>query len=394
MSPVDLEVRLAPLDPLLFGDNRSARAGVDHALADQDPSPATLYGAIGARIAQALGAGGKAGWGPAAPVLGGFRAGLGDEAPAGAELLGWTLADPAGKRWFPRPLHCRLEEVGESVFALPPLRPAAEADAFPSSLAFPRRLTAADPPDLPPADEIESPLLVEHDLLEEILTAGIEPRTRDLRPSLRAPQALYRPEVRPGLAMDNDSNTAAEGRLFSRPYRRFAGGLGPGATGYETTRFLAWYRVLQLPAGAPASFDGTGFLGGDRRRAELAFTPVGERPLPELHKAVAAAAPESAGWLAYLLTPTLAARPVSLAGREPIAAALGRPFPVSGWDAAAEGPRPILTLIPAGSVFFFTWEESQGPDARPAFLEKYWLSSVAGPYRHAGFGRVLLGVWR
>ncbi len=45
------EVRIEPLEPLLFGDNRSARAGFDHLLQDQDPSPLTIHGAIGQYLA-------------------------------------------------------------------------------------------------------------------------------------------------------------------------------------------------------------------------------------------------------------------------------------------------------------------------------------------------------
>ncbi len=45
------EVRIEPLEPLLFGDNRSARAGIDHLQRDQNPSPLTLHGAIGRFLA-------------------------------------------------------------------------------------------------------------------------------------------------------------------------------------------------------------------------------------------------------------------------------------------------------------------------------------------------------
>jgi hypothetical protein len=88
----DLAVALEPLDPVLFGDNRSG------GLADQDPSPATLYGAIGARLAAALGARGQADWEKAAPVLGPFEPRLDRPSEGRAALLGYTLADPEGWR--------------------------------------------------------------------------------------------------------------------------------------------------------------------------------------------------------------------------------------------------------------------------------------------------------
>src|SRR5215213_5704121 len=101
---VTLQVSLEPVDPMLFGDNRSARAGEDHLLADQDPSPATLYGAIGARIAFQLGARGRGSWDKAEPVLGKFETDLGKGSTKRAELCGYAAADTQGRLWFPRPL--------------------------------------------------------------------------------------------------------------------------------------------------------------------------------------------------------------------------------------------------------------------------------------------------
>ena len=69
---ITLDVRIEPAEPILFGDNRSARAGEGHAVADQDPSPATIHGAIGGRIAHRLGARGERHWAPAAGILGPF----------------------------------------------------------------------------------------------------------------------------------------------------------------------------------------------------------------------------------------------------------------------------------------------------------------------------------
>jgi len=48
------KVNLMPIEPILFSDNRSARAGGDHLIRDQNPSPHAIYGAIGAYIASNL----------------------------------------------------------------------------------------------------------------------------------------------------------------------------------------------------------------------------------------------------------------------------------------------------------------------------------------------------
>jgi CRISPR type III-B/RAMP module-associated protein Cmr3 len=391
---INLEVRIEPEEPLLFGDNRSARAGLDHTLRDQDPSPATLYGALGALLAGSLGATGKATWDRAAGVLGPFRDRLDQAAPEGstAELLGWSLADPQDGRWFPRPLHCRLERVGREIFALPPLHPG--QSAFLSSLVLPRLLDWDDPPGQTP-EEVEETLWVDESLLGDLLAGEHQPSGRRLDASLRGAGDLYRPEVRPGLAMDSAANVAVERRLFSRPYRRFAAGLRASGGGFHSAGFCAWLRVPGLANRAAESFSGPGFLGGDRRRASFAVSQLAERPLAHLCSRVAeaAAARPSAGPFAYLLTPSPAAVPVVLGGLAPVAAATGRPVHASGWDAEAGAPRPMTALVPPGSVYFFEWRQ-EDPAERRLLIEKAWFGSVAGSMAAAGFGRVLVGLWR
>jgi CRISPR-associated protein Cmr3 len=391
---IELEVRIEPEEPLLFGDNRSARAGLDHTLRDQDPSPVTLYGALGALLAGSLGATGRATWSRAEEVLGPFRERLDEPAPPGsaAELLGWSLADPLDGRWFPRPLHCRFERVGRATFALAPLRPG--PSALLSSLGLPRLLEWSDAPGEPP-EELEEALWVDEALLGDILAGEGEPNGRKLDASLRTAADLYRPEVRAGLTMDSIGNVAVERRLFSRPYRRFAAGLRAGGGGFASAGFCAWLRVLGLANRKAESFGGLGFLGGDRRRASFAVSRLAGRPLARLRDRVveAEAARPSAGPFAYLLTPSPAAVPVVLGGLEPVAAAIGRPLHASGWDAEAGAPRPMTALVPAGSVFFFEWRR-EDPAERRRLIEDAWLGSVAGPMATAGFGRVLVGLWR
>ena len=390
MTVVRLAVRIEPLDPLLFGDNRSARAGEDHALADQDPSPATIYGAVGARIASCLGARAGGDWGPAVPVLGDFAEELGGvDGRRRAELLGYALADPGGRAWFPRPLHFRVETVDRKPFSLPPLAPAESREAV-SSLALPRHLAAADGPGEAPAEE-EGEVLVDEALLGEIL-AGTVAAGRPLEISTRGKETLFRSELRAGLGMDNEANAAAEGLLFTRPYRRFARGLA-GEAGARAAGYLAWYEVLDLAGGPAGRFSGDGFLGGDRRRVHLDFAELGEDPLARVRDAVLAQAAGSRGWLAYLLTPAVAPAAPSMDGRRPVAAAIGRPRVASGWDGRRGRPQPILHLLPPGSVLFFEWEAGLSAAERAGWIEDRWLAPLAPGYGRTGFGRVLLGVW-
>ena len=333
-----------------------------------------------------------------APVLGDFEPCL-DRDGDRSELLGYALADVEGQCWFPRPLCFRVQR-GESRksqwFALPPLHPVRDEGAW-SSLGAPWRLVAQELPEGPEADEEdEADLLVSEALLGDILTG--EEVGSSFSGAIRERSDLYQPETRLGLAMDNRSNTAQPGLLFSRPYRRFRGGISGTDREWRSAGFLAWYRVKDLAGHRLGEWDGTGFLGGDRRRARFWFEREDGKPLADLCDRVVAAAMGSAGFFLYLLTPGFAEEDggPALEGIRPVATAVGRPLTVSGWDALSEtpGPREIRTLYPAGSVFFYEWSAGLDDAARRAWIEKNWLEPLPGSWRTPGFGRALLGVWR
>jgi CRISPR type III-B/RAMP module-associated protein Cmr3 len=390
---ITLDVRIEPAEPILFGDNRSARTGEGHAVADQDPSPATIYGAIGGRIAHRLGAPGERHWAPAARILGPFSRELDRQAGPGeqAELIGYAPCDAEGTPWFPKPLHLRIETEGESRSARGLLRPDLTAGLASSSLPPGWRPLRGEQ-DLEQEDE--EPLLIDEDLLGDVLSGAEDLR---LGTSVRPERSLDAAEPRLGLTMVNASNTAASGRLFARPYRRFHREVLSGNRGWAGAGFTAWYRILGDQDPGVSAWNGLGFLGGDRRRADFRFSVAGSDPLSMARGRVRERAADSRGWLAYLLTPLpVPEAGVTLDGRAPIAGAIGRTRYVSGWAAAAAepGPRRLLALLPAGSVFFFEWRDDQrDPDTRRAWLQEHWLAPLDPRYAAAGFGRVLTGVW-
>lgn len=400
MSRTDLEVRIEPFEPMLFGDNRSARTGEGHVAGDQDPSPSTLFGAIGGQIARRLGAHGQHDWNDAArQVLGEFQPRL-ERRPAerdGAILCGYTACDAQGRPWFPRPLHLQAGrlEGGRYTFAL--LRPAREEERAGVLSSLPEEWSPlAETGDALPVDEEEAPLRIGKDLLTEVLQGPWE-ISSGYDGSVRRDDELFQPEARLGLALSNERNAAIEGRLFARPYRRYRSDTDREA-GWRSAGFVAWYRVLDLAGREAAVWDGVGFLGGDRRRALFRFAPVGEDgPLAELRNEVEGAVAETCGFFVYLLTPApLPKGGLELGGRKPVAGAVGRALHVSGWNAAASahGPRPLLTLAPPGSVFFFKWRDEESDDQRRQWIRDCWLAPLDPAYGPAGFGRMLLGVWR
>lgn len=395
-----IAVRIDPLDPLLFGDNRSARAGEDHALGDQDPTPATIYGAVGGKIAAALGVRGQKDWNEEAKaVLGPFVAELDRETPDRAELLGYALHDfEDGDLWFPKPLHLAVEKRRQGGFDLAARYQPGTGGESPDVVsnldpAVPLMATGA------PKEEAEEPLWVRGHALEQVL-AGEECDVIDF--VARTAEDFYVGETRVGLTLSNERHTAVEGRLFARPYRRFRGGFS-SRYGFQPAGYTAWLRLLS--EATSTAWNGTGFLGGDRRRARFTFneTLADETPPPlaAMRKAVVAEAAEPGrGFFAYLLTPSPAREGwPRWAGREAVGAAIGRPLFISGWQGAAAkswGPRPIETLYPAGSVFFYLWTEAErgSPEARRKILGVPWPQAAAPAFRHAGFGRLLFGVWQ
>jgi hypothetical protein len=368
---------------------------------DQDPSPSTLFGAVGGQIARQLGAHGQRDWNQTArTVLGPFQPSLERKSPEereGAELLGATVRDAEGTLWFPAPLHLRAARQERGRYDLTLRRPPDGEAGLLSSLPAGWRPLSLPDPAAAAGEEEERPLRVDRSLLQAILVG--EPEIVRFGSSARREEELFQSEPRLGLAMFNATNTTAEGRLFARPYRRYRTATD-GTDGWRSAGFVAWYRVLALPAGAadvPPGWNGVGFLGGDRRRALFSFARTVDGPLGSLRDEIRGGVAGSRGFLVYLLTPALLpAGGVDLEGRRPVAGALGRAIYTSGWSAAAEarGPRPLLALAPPGSVLFFEWNKDETDADKEKVIERQWLGALDPAYGNAGFGRMLPGVWR
>ena len=62
---------------------------------------------------------------------------------------------------------------------------------------------------------------------------------------------------------------------------------------------------------------------------------------------------------------------------------------VGGWDMAANKPRPVKSLVPAGSVFFCSVENSNDVQAAINALHNQRI----GDFTEYGYGHLAVGVW-
>ncbi len=394
------QVNLMPIEPILFADNRSARAGEDHLIRDHDPSPHTIYSAIGAYIVDLFGAEIDPNrWDDVRPYLGDFVADIANGDPNRSELKGYFYSDGRGRRWFPRPLHIRLSRPYQNAHVGKPVQLVLQKqDALESSLKdFVKYLKGEE--DL---DETESDDYVSEQILQDIL-CGVITGGKELQPETdRLPLAqIYQPETRLGLGMDNDVNRPYRGLLFSRPYRRFHAKVDADSGEWRPAALTAFFKTQAVINPSLLAEKRVAFLGGDRGRALIELQPESEvsHPLQNLLDAVQRAAAPSDGFFCYLLTP--AARETdwpAINGLKPIAAAIGKEKAISGWNRSQnQHPRPICKLIPAGSTFFYQWPDAE-EKARRDLIEEYWLEPVTknttDHYRNSGFGRMLIGVWK
>lgn len=393
-----LSVKIIPIDPLLFRDNRSARAGEDHLISAHGPSPFTIFGAIGAHIARKFGV--KPDYSDwqavVAPVLGEFISDLNSIPDEIAALWGYTYFDEARKTYFPRPLVFRITEVpkgSKSFYALPALQVTSQPGF--SNCPFPEKYLQSSGKEEGEYEEYERPFSIDQELLESLLTWQAIDEEQRLEGVKLYPD-LYEEEFRTGLQMVNAKNITEEGYLFNRPYWRFRADFSVDQREMQTAGIQAWFSVLQEPDDVE-DWNSIGFVGGDRRRAHFEFTVLNDRPLLQLRDRVSAAVIGTNGFFACLLTPTLAfhktAWPI-IDEQQPVAAAIGKPLYMSGWMHSQQGqqPRPMQHLLPPGSTFFYEWP-SDDPEQREEIIKKNWFTSISKGYEIFGFGRILMGVW-
>lgn len=73
------------------------------------------------------------------------------------------------------------------------------------------------------------------------------------------------------------------------------------------------------------------------------------------------------------------------------AASLGRPLLANGWDIARGQAKPLHHCVPAGSVYYFEFDEPLAEEFDP--LKVSFTESLEEDFSKLGFGRVILSPW-
>ncbi|RRD04532.1 type III-B CRISPR module-associated protein Cmr3 [Arachnia propionica] len=189
------------------------------------------------------------------------------------------------------------------------------------------------------------------------------------------------------VAIDPTRRAVAEGMLFTVEFRAWEHG--------SSTEDLIQFELVVDASEHPT---GIAHLGGETRPVVLSPSE-GDLPQPdaELWEALTRAttlrcvlttpAVFTNGWRPQWL---LSDSPLAAAGPRLVAAAVGAPMALSGWDHETRGPKPARRLAPAGSVHFIQLDRPLSHDE----LSSLWLSSISDNEqdRRDGFGVALWGV--
>lgn len=203
-------------------------------------------------------------------------------------------------------------------------------------------------------------------------------------------EVIFAREERTGIARDRARRSVREGLLYSVEYLRLQKGVG----------FFAEFVGTQL---LPDS--GLINLGGDRRPAHYQPAQVSVLALDNIKQRIQ----EHRRFKLVLATPALFKRgwrptwidEQTLEGSRSnvrvklVAAALGKPVGIGGFDLVKQFPKPLHRFVPAGSVYFFELLEGDADGVIGTFHEQSVSESLETLPETArqGFGHSVIGAW-
>lgn len=392
MNPRTAWVQIIPRDPLVFRDGRpfSAFPGAK-VRGFPYPMPQTLAGAVRGRIGEVRG----------------YRPGEGrwDGLKREVAVHGPLLFDRKnGEAFIPAPLDAvfmKKEEQGNPrLFRLKP-------GALPEGILWnmPKGL-APLMGNLPEGKPEPMPSFWRWERYEQWLLERIS-SNKEIAPSELGIAGLPR-EYRAHVKIDSDTFTAEESMLFETEGLVFLHNPSEEKelSAARELGLLARVEAEDLPLDALSGFRP---LGGERRLAAWVWNEA-PPPVPEPPDQLFELIWQKKRARLILVTPahfkhsrpylppmepdhvfTLAGLRVKL-----VAAAVGRPITISGWDLLEESPKPSRRLVPAGSVYFVELLEEPDRRAIEQWVRELWLNPLPGQPeqdRRDGFGLAVVGCW-
>lgn len=189
------------------------------------------------------------------------------------------------------------------------------------------------------------------------------------------------PETRTHVALDPAAQTAREGFLFQ-------------TSGLEFVRGRRRLALVLWPEGPEP--EGVFPLGGEAPRLLAERRARGSSPA----RGGGGGAPPPQGGPPRLPHPRLLGEAYLPKGRafqgaSVVAAVVGRPLAVSGWNLKEGKPKPSRRAVPAGSVYFVRLPEAWGEGEVRDWAEKVWFQNLSEEEqdRRDGFGLAALGLW-
>lgn len=318
-----MKLQLDALDPLFFRDGRPFTMGEEsYAEGIFPPLPSTVRGALRSMwIAERLGA-------PNADKDAWVRT------SSGIELTYFGLGI-AGKPVFPAPLDLFFPKTAKGTPAEPmKLMGKISASSCPPEVTHLFRAEADGK-----TESVHGHLL-DFEATQRYVNGDASAHFGTIRLS-----ELVKHEHKIGIGRDRETNRTKEGLLFRLVANRFED---------EKHGGLSLLVELHTPESQPLKVGKHAVLplGGERR--SVTAKPTSEPFLPKR--------PNIRGkhLKIVLLTPALCGSWFpEISGLTLVAAALGKPVSVGGWDVLKQEPKPMRRAIPAGSVFLYKAESEE-----------------------------------
>ncbi len=380
-----MKLFVQPNDVAFFRDGRPFDAGGDHvARLTFPPNPLTFYGAIRAALIAQQGASFEK-----------FRKGghskelkdvVGDGEKAGSlEIVDFGIALAKGDeglvRLFPIPLDIVKEKTSDDIhsryFVLSPERNHDEVIVnFPHKSLVPLGNS-----------QTEGKFLTEPSgfLNGEALEAYLSDR-EIIASHFYKKESVFKPEYRVGIERNTRSHTAEEGQLYSVEFARLEENAGFAVeldklNGMDRVFINSKFPLLRL--------------GGEARSARYSTTDWSKpTPMPAANgrfKLVfLTPAVFGSGWIPDGIDPTTLGGAICKCEAKLVAAAVGRPIGIGGWDILKNDSKPTRRAVPAGSVYFF---EATADRKFPELEPNGFVHVGSSDFTRQGLGQAIITSW-